>query len=604
MTPDPDEPAGACTKKFWTYIKHCKQDKSGVAPLQDNSGSTQSSNAGKAAVLNQQFCSVFSKPTPLSLKHQCSRTVRHMLQEDQTPPETRSPHPTMPTINISVGGVTKLLTKLKPNKAAGPDQQKPRVLKEISEAVAPILTIIFQRSLDTGKLPHDWKEANVVPIYKKGPKYKPANYRPVSLTCICSKIMEHIIVTNMITFLEDQDILYDKQHGFRTKRSCETQLIEFMHELHNNMQKGTQVDAVVMDFSKAFDKVAHNRLSYKLDYYGVRGQTLEWINDFLRNRSQRVLVGGDSSEEAPVTSGVPQGSVLGPALFLVFINDLPAQVKSSVRLFADDTIVYHNIKSTQDCEELQQDLLQLEKWEDTWQMEFHPDKCNVIRIGKTKKPIRFNYSLKGHHLEDGDDTKYLGVTISKDLSWNKHLQNTTNSATRTLNFLKRNLKISSPKIKEQAYFSLVRPQLEYAASVWDPHTIKGINKVEMVQRRAARWVVNRFHNTSSVTNMLDHLGWRTLEHRRADQRLTMLYKIVNNLVAIDPGTYLQPVKRATRHSHQQGFIQYHTNRDHFRLSFFPRTIVQWNRLPLCVVQSPTAEVFKHQVCQLAHTRII
>ena len=535
VTPDPDEPAGACTKRFWTYIKHCKQDKSGVAPLHDNTGCTKSDNTAKATILNQQFCSVFSKPTPLSLKHQCSKKIREVYQDDKIPTDVKSPHPTMPSINISVAGVTKLLSKLKPHKAAGPDQQKPRVLKELCDVLAPILTIIFQRTMDTSKLPDDWKDANVIPIYKKGPKYKPANYRPVSLTCICSKLMEHIIVSNMITFLEEQHILYDKQHGFRSKRSCETQLIEFMHELHQSMQKNTQVDAVVMDFSKAFDKVAHNRLIYKLDFYGIRGQTLAWIKDFLSNRKQRVLIGGESSEEAPVTSGVPQGSVLGPALFLVFINDLPEQVKSSVRLFADDTIVYHNIKDTKDCEELQQDLLELERWETEWQMEFHPDKCNIIRVTRSKNPIMFNYQLRGHQLEVVTDAKYLGVTISHDLRWDAHIRNVANTANRTLGFLKRNLRISSPKIKEMAYNSLVRPQLEYASSVWDPHTIKGANKVEMVQRRAARWTLNRFH---SVTGMLDQLGWRTLEQHRAGQRLMMLYRIIHGHVAITPGTYI------------------------------------------------------------------
>jgi hypothetical protein len=416
--------------------------------------------------------------------------------------------------------------------------------------------------------------------------------------------MEHIIVSNMITFLESHHILYDKQHGFRSKRSCETQLVEFTHELHTNMQKNTQVDAVVMDFSKAFDKVAHNRLLYKLDYYGIRGNTLNWIQDFLRDRKQRVLVGGESSTEARVTSGVPQGSVLGPALFLVFINDLPDDVTSSVRLFADDTIVYRNIKSTKDCEALQKDLDTLERWENEWQMEFHPDKCNVIRITRAKKPIIHNYHLRGHQLEAVPDAKYLGVTLSQDLRWDRHINNVKTSATRTLNFLKRNLKISSTKIKERAYNGLVRPQLEYSAAVWDPHTIKGTNTIEMVQRRAARWACNRFNNTSSVTDMLNHLGWRTLEQRRADQRLTMLYKITNNLVAINPAVYITPVTRATRHSHHLGFIQFSTRKDHFRLSYFPRTVIQWNKLPLCVVQSPSVEVFKLQVAQMDHTRLI
>ena len=197
---------------------------------------------------------------------------------------------------------------------------------------------------------------------------------------------------------------------------------------------------------------------------------MAWIGDFLDGRQQRVVVEGRSSRPTAVTSGVPQGSVLGPVLFLVYINDLPSTTDSEVRLFADDTIIYREVKSERDCRALQEDLIKLESWEKDWQMEFHPDKCNVMHITRKRKPISFTYMLHGQPLKDVTQAKYLGVTLSNDLKWNHHVKGIANKANRTLGFIKRNLQISSPEIKSRAYMGLVRPSLEYACTVWDPHT--------------------------------------------------------------------------------------------------------------------------------------
>ena len=238
-------------------------------------------------------------------------------------------------------------------------------------------------------------------------------------------------------------------------------------------------------------------------------------------------------------SGVPQGSVLGPILFLIYINDLPEYVSNStVRLFADDTLLYLTIHNSSDCIKLQEDLNNLERWESDWQMSFHPEKCEVIHITTKKKPIIHKYMLHGHTLFSVPQIKYLGVNISQDLKWNSHINSVSSKANQTLGFLKRNLKINSQSIKEKAYKSFVRPKLEYCNTVWDPKCIKNpkegdktnhrlVYQIEMVQRRAARWVTGRYHNTSSVSDMLRSLDWRSLEQRRVDSSLTILYKIRN-----------------------------------------------------------------------------
>ena len=335
--------------------------------------------------------------------------------------------------------------------------------------------------------------------------------------------MEHIIASNLSTHLNKQNILYELQHGFREKRSCETQLIQLVEDLGRQLSLGKQTDLILLDFSKAFDKVNHLKLLYKLSCLGVKGNTLNWIQSFLIGRTQTVVLDGESSEEVKVTSGVPQGSVLGPLLFLLYINDLPENIQSQVRIFADDTAVYLTVTNMQDSQVLQSDLESLQHWERTWDMEYNPGKCQVIHITRSKSPIKSRYFMHNQKLESVDAAKYLGVTISKDLSWNTHINNITSTANKTLGFVKRNVVTKNKDIKTMAYNSLVRPQVEYASVVWSPYTKDNINKIEKVQRRAARWVTNDYSSYSSVTDMLSNLGWRSLENRRTDTRLAMFY---------------------------------------------------------------------------------
>jgi hypothetical protein len=289
--------------------------------------------------------------------------------------------------------------------------------------------------------------------------------------------------------------------------------------------------------------VGHKRPIHKLNQYGIRGKIKNWIQAFLTARSQQVVLEGTHSYTADVLSGVPQGSVLGPCLFLFFINDLADNLTSTVRLFADDTIAYLAIKSTDEAKILQEDLDKLGEWEHRWQMEFHPDKCHVIRITRNRRNIvNANYHLHWHKLQMVDTVKYLDINIANDIRWNHHIDSITNRANHCLAFLRRNIRISSPKIKDTAYKILVRPHLEYASTVWDPFTAKNVNQIESVQRRAARWVLakhRRGPDTTPVSAMLDQLHWPLLRTRRLNNRLAMLYEINHGLVNIKLPEYLQ-----------------------------------------------------------------
>ena len=307
---------------------------------------------------------------------------------------------------------------------------------------------------------------------------------------------------------------------------------------------------------------------------------------------QQVVLDGESSSKLPVVSGVPRGSVLGPLFFLVFINDLPASVTSKTRLFADDCILYRPIRHSSDCEILQNDLDKLAQWELKWGMQFHPAKCNSMSVTRSKTPFKHKYILKGHTLESVDTAKYLGVTISSNMSWNTHISNITSKAHKLLGFLRRNLQIKNEDTKSMAYKSLVRSNLEYCSTIWSPHTQKQKYEIEKVQRRAAIYVTGRFHNTSSVTSMLDHLHWKPLETRRNIAKITMLYKISHNLVAINPDLYITPQQSHTRHSHSLQFQTFSTTTDYFKYSFFPHTVVMWNALPPDIVAASTLDQFK------------
>ena len=240
----------------------------------------------------------------------------------------------------------------------------------------------------------------------------------------------------------------------------------------------------------------------------------------------------------------------------------------------------------------------IEHWEKTWEMHFNSSKCQVMHIWKSPNLIKTQYVLHGQVLEAVEHAKYFGLDIGNKLNWNHHIQNVTTKANKTLCYLRRNIRTKHKGIRQTAYQTLVRPQVEYASPVWSPHTDKNINKVEAVQRRAARWVTHDYSSYSSVTQMINTLGWRSLEQRRADARLIMFYKIVHGLVEIPQPSYIHRQVRMTRTTHPYHFIQIQTSANYYKYSFFPLAIVQWNNLPTSAVLSDDLTTFRSAICSL------
>ena len=408
-------------KPFWKYLRVQKQEDFGISALKSN-GKMFTDRKSISEILNTQL-SVFTKKTSSKIPELPGVTF-----------------PSIKDLKITEFGVFKLLDKIDVSKASGPDCIPGRILQNLARELAPVLHFIFEQSLNTGDLPAEWTLANVAPIFKKGSKLQAVNYRPVSLTCISCKLFEHIVCKHILGHLEDHEILTDLQHGFRSGRSCETQLITTFHDIASAYnKKGSQIDIAVLDFSKAFDTVPHDGLLSKLKHYGIDDKIWLWISNFLKRRKQRVVVDGIQSDLVTVDSGVPQGTVLGPILFLLHINDLPSVI-SKVRLFADDCLVYREIKNRQDQIALQKDLNLLENWGSKWGMRFNAAKCNIMRMSRKQTPISTQYELSGQVLEEVKDAKYLGVTVSDDLEWTKHINAITTKANSKLSFLRRNLK--------------------------------------------------------------------------------------------------------------------------------------------------------------------
>ncbi|MCS5550755.1 MAG: reverse transcriptase domain-containing protein [Gammaproteobacteria bacterium] len=581
------------TKPFWKYVKSKRQDSGGIAPLKKGTNLISDSKE-KAELLLSQFKSVFTKETNSEMP-----LVRKQAKVDITP------------IIIDQKGLEKLLSRINPFKSSGPDNIPNRILKECATHLAPILKTILQRSLDTGQLPKDWRDANISSIFKKGDKHLPENYRPVSLTSVTCKILEHIICRHIMKHLERNKILTNLNHGFRSGYSCETQLITTINDFLKEHDKGHQVDIAILDFSKAFDTVPHNKLLHKLNNYGIKGNIHKWLTNFLTTRTMRTIVEGEHSKETSVDSGVPQGTVLGPIMFLCHINDLPDGIKSSIRLFADDCLLYRTIKTEEDHRILQADLKELERWANKWGMRFNAKKCYILSINNKSSRL---YTLEDHILQEVQDNPYLGLQISNDLKWNIHVNNICKKANATLGFLRRNLRNVPESCCKTAYVSLVKSMMEYGATIWNPYLKGDIDKLERIQNRGVRFVKRDYKSREpgSISKMKKELDLETLEERRHSLRLILMYKVVEGLVPALPTSQFVNFTRPKRKIKTRTYSDHITSNilekrvchntkglsipdsrtPQYQNSFFVGTIIHWNHLPDSVVHASSVEAFK------------
>lgn len=512
----------------------------------------------------------------------------------QPPPMSTYHMPPMDRITISVSGIVRIIDSMNSSSACGLDNINIKVLKNTKLVSAEFLALIFSQSLDHGIVPSDWRLSKIIPIFKKGNKNLPLNYRPIALTSVPSKILEHILFSAISAHLESSNYFSIHQHGFRKGYSCETQLSCFVHDLQSNLDVNVRTDTIFLDFSKAFDSVNHSRLLYKLSKLNIDSLVLTWIDRYLCDRSQATMVNGCLSSFVSVRSGVPQGSVLGPLLFLIFINDLSNCVSSSFRLFADDCVIYRSISSSSDSVALQRDLNLIHSWCCDWLLFLNVSKCSHVSFTRSKQPYVHTYTLGGSPISKSSSYKYLGVHLSFDLTWTNHINTLINETNRKFGFLRRHLKFAPSSVKILAYTTLLRPKLEYASSVWDPHLSNLTHLLEAFQNRAARFISNNFTYPSSISSIKHSLGLPDLYCRRKFFRLCLFHKFYYSRslrpAFFSPANYISPrldhpfkLERLISHSAQ------------FSRSFFPYTIIEWNCLPSPLVAISDFVVFRREL---------
>ena len=507
-------------------------------------------------------------------------------------------------LNITEDAIREKLNKLKINKSPGPDSMHPRVLHEVREALVKPFTTIFKCSVRTGTLPGPWKDANITAIHKKGDKHVAGNYRPVSLTSVACKLLESLIRDALLKYMKENKLISRKQFGFLKGRSTVLQLLKVLDRWTEILDRGGCVDVIYCDFKKAFDTVPHRRLMSVLEYYGVTGPTLSWIRGFLSDRRQRVLVNGKDSEWHSVISGIPQGSVLGPVLFVVYINTMVEKdTKSEIFLFADDAKVFNAISQEPDTNSLQKDLDDMVDWTDDSRLQFHPGKCKSMRIsgGRTELPeINHDYYMKGQLLEHSSDEKDLGVIIDSKLSFDQHITEKVKIGNRMAGLIRRSFEYMDKVMFKQLFTSMVRPHLEYAAVVWNPHLQKHITALENVQRRATKMVpglVDKRGHRLPYKDRLKALKLPTLAYRRYRGDMIEMFKLTHNLYDEDVSDdFLElEASRARGHPYNVHKGRMCKGLDVRKYSFKVRVTEQWNNLPEKVVMSTTPDMFKNRL---------
>lgn len=360
------------------------------------------------------------------------------------------------------------------------------------------------------------------------------------------------------------------------------------------MDANQQTDCIFLDFSKAFDRVAHCRLISKLSALKLDSLSLSWIRNFLSLRQQFTVVNNFSSSRCHVTSGVPQGSVLGPLLFLIYTNDLPRNISSRMRLFADDCIVYRTITNAADHIALQNDLNTISHWCEIWLMSLNLSKCKFVSFSRKRNTSAFKYVLNNFPVSQASSYKYLGVHLTHNLSWSLHITTVCAKASRTLGYLRRNLKHCPTNVRKLAYLTYVRPQLEFASSVWSPYQKYLISMIEAIQNRAARFISQKYSRYFSATQIKIDNSLEPLETRRAVAIVCLLHKYVN-CSYLPPLPLEAPVRMSNRLNNQRSFKRIYGHTQAFNLSALPTAVTLWNDLPNTIVSITDHTLFRNQV---------
>ena len=501
---------------FFSYAKQFSITRSKVGPLLDGNNEFTSSSSEMAAILSKQYSSVFSSPSTDS-------PVLSQLEDQEIP--------TLTDITFTEQDIVDAIDELSNTSSSGPDGLAAIFLKKCKLSLAGPLYSLWRDCLDKGITPAKLKEAHIIPIHKGGHQGVAANYRPIALTSHLIKIFEKVLRNKIVSFFQEHDLFNDSQHGFTLGRSCLSQLLAFHDKILNVLEQGLNVDTVYLDFAKAFDKVDHRIVLKKLSILGIRGKVLSWIESFLMSRTQSVVVNGVLSPGAPVISGVPQGSVIGPLLFLVLISDIDANIALSfLSSFADDTRLSRAVAGVTDASALQTDMEAVYQWAKDNNMTFNDLKFEMLRFGPdTTLKICTNYtSPDGAIINSKDHVKDLGVTVSADGTFREHINKICLSAKNMCAWILRTFKSRSPDLMLTTWKSLVLPILDYCSQLWSPQRKGDIQQIEEIQKSFTRKIP--LPGRENYWSRLNSLHLYSLERRRERYRIIYIWKILEGMV--------------------------------------------------------------------------
>ena len=544
----------------------------------DNAGDKITEGILMAEELNMHFSSVFTREDTSSLPV----------------PETKfngSEEERLGQLIVTPEVVASKINNMKENKSPGVDGLSPKILKETVEQISKPLAHVFNMSLQEGIVPLEWKEANIIPLFKKGSRNKSVNYRPVSLTSVICKLLETIIRDHMIDFLVKHKLINPSQHGFLKARSCLTNLLCFLEEITKWVDEGSPVDVIYLDFQKAFDKVPHQRLILKLKSHGMGNSIINWIEQWLTDRRQRVVVDGEVSSWKSVLSGVPQGSVLGPILFLVYINDLEEGVIGKILKFADDTKLFSKTKEIGDKQNLQDDIDKLVKWSEKWQMLFNFGKCKCLHIGPGNTSM--TYEMGGTILSTTVKEKDLGVTMNANMKVSEQCRIAASKGNQVLGMIRRNISYKDKSLIVPLYKAIVRPHLEYCIQAWSPYLRKDIDMLEKIQRRATKLIPGL--RDLRYEERLKECGLTTLETRRLRGDQIEVFKILNGYENIDSNIFFEIKESKITRGHNYTLVKKQSRLDVRKYSFSQRTINVGNKLSTDCVHASSVNMFKNGI---------
>lgn len=490
------------------------------------------------------------------------------------------------TITFTEQRVARAINRIKDDSSPGPDNIHPLYLKRCQSSLVPHLVEMMKTSLAEGRVPLDWKKSIVIPVFKNGDKLNPANYRQISLTSLLCKCMERIITEDLTTFFIESGILHPQQHGFLNGRSTVSNLLLCVDSWSKDLDRNNPVDVIYLDFKKAFDRVPHKRLILKLKHFGVVDPLLSWISDLLTDRCCQVRIDDQLSDNFTASSGVPQGSVIGPLLFNAFISDLVYEFKSTVSFFADDTKFFGNPLTNR--LDLENDLFRLQQWCSKWLLQLNEQKCSVMHMGHLNPGVQ--YFLNDMPVTPVNQQKDLGVIVSSDLKWEAHIAKIIRKANTVSYLVSISFKNISPQLLEKIYKIYIRPILEYAAPVWNPNLAKDIHALELTQRRITK--LSPAIRDLPYEQRLQVLGISPLSKRRLRGDLIETYKILHGHYSVDIIIF-ELSENVWLRGHQYKLVRerfYKMCRQFFLVN---RIFTDWNALPEPVVCATSVNAFKN-----------